>query len=91
MTNVPGTMPFAVAATSITVAANQTYLLTNNAFTTVTLPTTANSGDAVTISGLGTNGWQVRPASCSHHPAPHWSATVNSSSPNAWFIASTAD
>ncbi len=94
VTNVPGTMPSqGVAATSITVAANQTYLLTNNAFTTVTLPTTANLGDVVTISGLGTNGWQVggpgQPFAA--YPGTYWSAN-NNSSPNAWFtVASSAD
>jgi hypothetical protein len=60
LTNVPGTMPWqTVAGTNLPAAANQAYLLTNQALSTVTLPTSANPGDIVTVSGVGSNGWQV--------------------------------
>ena len=60
LTNVPGTVPWqTVAGTAQTAAANQGYLLTNDALTMLTLPATANLGDVVTVSGVGSNGWQV--------------------------------
>src|SRR5947209_8092339 len=60
LSNVPGTFPWqSVPGASLTAAANQGYLLTNNAPGTVTLPGSANVGDIVAVSGVGTNGWQV--------------------------------
>lgn len=93
VTNVPGTIPtLRVAATTVTTAANQAYVLTNNAFTTVTLPANANPGDVITISGLGSGGWQVvgpgQPEAGA--PATYWSAN-NSPSGNWQTVASSAD
>ena len=94
VTNVPGVIPtLSVAGNSVTAAANQAYLLTNNAFTTVTLPTTANLGDVVTISGLGSNGWQVvgpgQPFA--GYPGTYWSDNNNSPSAGWFTVASSAD
>lgn len=94
VTNVPGVIPTqSVAATSVTAAANQAYLLTNNGFTTVTLPTTANPGDTVTISGLGSGGWQVvgpgQPLA--GYPASYWSVATNSPPGDWYWVASSAD
>jgi hypothetical protein len=87
VTNVPGTMPWqTVPGTSLTAAANQAYLLTNNSTTTVGLPTTANVGDLVTVSGTGSNGWQLQvlPASGQSvlgYPAPGQVWTTNNNAP----------
>ena len=60
LTNVPADWQ-TVSGTSQTAAANYAYLLTNNMLSTVTLPASPNVGDIVTVSGSGSNGWQVVP------------------------------
>ena len=60
LTNVPGTEPWqVVSGTAQTATSNEGYLLTNNAVDTVTLPTNANVGGLVTVSGTGSNEWLV--------------------------------
>ena len=49
----------AVSGTGATASPNQAYMLTNNGPNSLTLPTTANVGDVVTVSSVGTNGWAV--------------------------------
>jgi Chaperone of endosialidase len=96
VTNVPGTMPWqSVAGSTVTAAANQAYLLTNNGATTVTLPTTANVGDIVTVSGVGSNGWEVVAGlgqAVARSPAGiYW--TDNNNAPSTYWrsVASSAD
>jgi hypothetical protein len=99
LANVPGTMPWqTVAGTSLTAAANQAYLLTNNAATTVTLPTTANVGDIVTVSGAGSNSWQAVTGSGQSimgYPAAAagqvWTDNNNAPVTNWQSVASSAD
>jgi hypothetical protein len=61
LTNVPASWQ-TISGSSQTAVANQAYLLTNNALDTLTLPALPNVGDVVTVSGVGTNGWQVAAA-----------------------------
>ena len=57
-----GIVPWQVASgTSQTATANSGYLLTNAAQSVVTLPTAANVGDVVRISGVGAGGWKIFP------------------------------
>jgi hypothetical protein len=48
-----------VPGTSLQAAIDTGYVLTNSQVVTVTLPTNANIGDIVRISGAGTGGWQI--------------------------------
>jgi hypothetical protein len=95
LANVPSTTTrLATGNTSVMAAANQALLLTNNAATTVALPTSANAGDVVTISGTGSNGWQVVPGggqSIVGQQAAYWSANNNAPSNNWKSVASSAD
>ena len=52
-----------ISNTAVTALADTGYLLTNAAFTTVTLPASANllMGDIVRISGAGAGGWRLQP------------------------------
>jgi hypothetical protein len=62
LTNVPGTFVWqTISGTTQTASPNQSYLLTNSMQSTVTLPASANVGDVVTVSGVGSGGWQVSP------------------------------
>ena len=55
-----GIVPWQVTSgTTQTAAANTGYLLTNAAQSVVTLPTAANVGDMVRVSGVGDGGWAV--------------------------------
>ena len=58
LTNVPAYWQ-TVSGTNQTAVANYAYLLTNNALSTLTLPSSPHGGDTVTVSGSGTSGWQV--------------------------------
>ncbi len=48
-----------VAGTAQTAAANTSYLASNAAATTFTLPATANVGDVINVSGAGGGGWSA--------------------------------
>jgi hypothetical protein len=48
-----------VVSTPITASINNGYVITNSAFTVVTLPTTAAVGSIIEVSGKGTGGWRV--------------------------------
>ena len=48
-----------VSGTTQTAVANNGYLATNAALTTITLPAAPAVGDVVKLSGLGAGGWQV--------------------------------
>jgi photosystem II stability/assembly factor-like uncharacterized protein len=58
---VPGALaaPVSIPGTSVTAAPNTSYVATNASLTTINLPTTANVGDVVQVSGTGAGGWQV--------------------------------
>ena len=49
----------ATNGTAIQAQIDHGYLLTNSQVVTVTLPTNANAGDIVRISGAGAEGWQI--------------------------------
>lgn len=60
LTNVPGTFSWTVvAATNIQLQSNLGYLFTTNAMVTFTLPSAANPGDVIYISGAGLGGWKI--------------------------------
>ena len=63
LTNLPGSGGGStwqvVTGTTQQATANTSYVLTNATQTTVTLPTTANVGDVVQVSGVGAGGWTV--------------------------------
>lgn len=63
LTNVPGAEPWqTVTGASQAATANYSYLVTNSAPTTVTLPTSANIGDVITVSGgPSSGGWTLTP------------------------------
>jgi hypothetical protein len=89
LTNVPGTLSWQIiAGTNFTAAPNQAYLLTNGSMTAVTLPTNANVGDIVTVSGDGSTGWQVI---VDPGLAPVWTTNNNSPVANWNSVASSAD
>ena len=90
ITNVPGTLPWnQVMGTNTTASANQAYLLNNNSPTTLALPTSANVGDVVAVSGVGSNGWQ---AVIGYGPSPMPAFTAQSSLSLPWqCVASSAD
>ena len=46
--------------TAIQAVSDHGYLLTSPQLVTVTLPTSANQGDIIRISGAGASGWQIR-------------------------------
>lgn len=48
-----------VTGTSVTLAANNSYILDNAGLVTATLPTTATVGNTFTIVGKGTGGWKI--------------------------------
>ena len=54
-----GALPWQTVAGAQQAAANTGYLLTNATQVTVTLPSSANAGDLVRVSGAGNGGWQV--------------------------------
>jgi len=57
-----GMVPWQVASsTTETATANTGYLLTNAAQSVVTLPTAANVGDVIRVSGVGAGGWAISP------------------------------
>lgn len=97
VSNVPASWQ-TVAGTSLTVSGNQSYLLTNNTQTSVTLPASANVGDIVTIAGVGNSGWQVTANSGQGivgYPGFVWTGTHNGILPGDgayWAgLASSAD
>jgi hypothetical protein len=51
--------PQTVSGTTQVATTGTSYLLANEDQTTVTLPTSANVGDLVKVTGLGAGGWQV--------------------------------
>ena len=60
LTNIAGTTPRqTISGTNAAALPNESYFLTNEGQSLVTLPTTANVGDVVTVTGVGTNGWEV--------------------------------
>lgn len=62
LTGVAGTLPWLTASgTAQQAAANTGYLADNAAVVTLTLPLSANAGDIVRVSGVGTGGWAVVP------------------------------
>jgi hypothetical protein len=76
--------------------ANMTYNVTSSVPTIVSLPTSANVGDVVTVSGLGTGGWQVEASSgqsITGYPAPTFTWMILSNTgPFGWsHVASSAD
>ena len=71
-----------VSGTSQTASPNTAYLLNNPGSTLVTLPTTANVGDVVRVSGLGAGDWRIEPASgqtiTGSEPPVSWTARESS-------------
>jgi formylglycine-generating enzyme required for sulfatase activity/photosystem II stability/assembly factor-like uncharacterized protein len=60
LSNVPGTLAQMVASsTNFMAQANTAYDLTNSVEVSVSLPTNANVGDLVQVTGNGAGGWQV--------------------------------
>jgi photosystem II stability/assembly factor-like uncharacterized protein len=93
LTNVPSTFVWqAVSGISQTAAANQAYLLTNNGLDTLTLPTSPNVGDVVTVTGVGNNGWQVAPGAGQTIVGTGATWTQSSTPAADWYsVASSAD
>jgi hypothetical protein len=100
LTNVPGAVPWqVVSGTNQTASANAAYLLTNNSPDTLTLPSSANVGDIVRVSGVGTNGWNVQPGAgqtlagfgYASLAGVTWTAQSNAPSANWFSVASSGD
>jgi hypothetical protein len=93
LTNVPGALPVQVlSGTNGTLQANGSYLLTNSASTIVTLPASPNLGDLVTVSGVGSNGWQIGPNSGQSIIGANGSGWVARETAHNWqCVASSAD
>ena len=89
LANVPGAVAWqSVAGATQTAAPNSGYLLNNATQTVVTLPTAANLGDVVRITGAGAGGWAVTPNSGQGILTP-WIARDSN---RAWrSVASSAD
>ena len=61
--------PVIVSGASQTAVANASYVATSGTLTTIVLPTTANLGDTIKITGQGAGGWR---ASSSQQPGVIW-------------------
>ena len=92
ISNVSGTLPWqSVAGTTQQATANTGYLLTNAAQTIVTLPTTANVGDVVRVSGSGAGGWSIA-GSIMGATIPAGATWTPRESNRSWYsVASSAD
>jgi len=55
-----GTSTVVVTTTSATMSVSTNYIANNAALVTLTMPATANPGDIIRVSGLGTGGWKVQ-------------------------------
>ncbi len=72
-------------------SANTGYILTNATLTELVLPSTANVGDVVRVSGVGAGGWQIAPNvgqtiagySAALTPGETWMPCANNS--DAWY------
>ena len=96
LTSVSGAISWQiVSGTTQTASANQAYLLTNNVQTTLTLPVSPNVGDIVTVSGVGTGGWQVSPNTgqmiVGYAGAGGLTWTARASNQNWYSVASSSD
>ena len=62
LTGIAGTLPWLTASgTAQQAVANTGYLADNAVVVTLTLPLSADAGDIVRVSGVGTGGWTVMP------------------------------
>ena len=74
-----------ISGTNQTLSGPGSYLLTNAASTTVTLPASPNLGDIITVSGVGVSGWQVKGG-----PSPdHSRSRTNYRRPDIWAASET--
>jgi hypothetical protein len=86
VTNVPGTLAQVVASsTSFTAQANTAYDLTNSSEVSVTLPTNANVGDVVQVTGTGAGGWQVTGGG-----VVYWTEQTNAPTSAEWQSAASS-
>ena len=83
--------PMTVSGTTQTAAPNTSYVATSSSDTSFSLPTTANVGDQVQITGAGTGGWSVANGLWTQSGAPRfgWSA-VASSADGTRLVATTS-